>query len=105
KLFVVVGALFAIGGAAAGGLYFAYPVQVSIFGGLTRNYLITLFAPSGTATTESNAAYKGVGTVTPRLLQRYRRAQLREIGRATTKHSLRSVTRSSARSIRRMLPS
>ena len=40
-------------------------MQVSIFGALTRNYLITLFAPSGTATTESNAAYKGAGTVTP----------------------------------------
>jgi len=54
-----------IGGATAGALYYAYPVQVSIFGALTRNYLITLFAPTGTVTTESNVAYKGAGTVAP----------------------------------------
>jgi alcohol dehydrogenase (cytochrome c) len=63
KLFIVVAALGAIGAVTAAALYYAYPVQVSIFGALTRNYLITLFAPSGTATTESNAAYKGAAAV------------------------------------------
>src|SRR5262245_33718317 len=65
KLFIIVVALAVLGAATGVALYYAYPVQVSIFGALTRNYLITLFAPSGTATTESNAAYKGAGTVTP----------------------------------------
>src|SRR5262249_6251443 len=63
KLFIVACALVVIGAVAAGALYYAYPVQVSIFGALTRNYLITWFAPSGTATTESNAAYRDAGIV------------------------------------------
>jgi hypothetical protein len=41
KLFIVACALVVIGAVAAGALYYAYPVQVSIFGALTRNYLIT----------------------------------------------------------------
>ena len=59
KLFIIVGALVVIGAAAAGALYYAYPVQVSIFGGLTRNYILSWSAPPGTTTTELNAAYKG----------------------------------------------
>jgi alcohol dehydrogenase (cytochrome c) len=70
KLTIIAGALVALGvaGAAAGGaLYYVYPVQVSILGGLTRNYLLSWFAPRGTTTTESNAAYKEAGAVAPAL--------------------------------------
>src|SRR5262245_42795410 len=66
RLFVIAGVLAvfgAIGAAAGGALYYVYPVQVSILAGLTRNYLISWFAPAGTATTEANAAYKGDPTV------------------------------------------
>jgi len=58
KLFVIIGALIVIGAAIGGALYLAYPVQVSTIGGLTRNYLLSLSAPPGTTSTESNAAYK-----------------------------------------------
>ena len=54
-----------IGAAAAGALYYAYPVQVSTLAGLTRNYLISWFAPPGTTTTELNAAYQGAGAAAP----------------------------------------
>src|SRR4030095_3991156 len=51
--------LLALIGAALGGvLYWAYPVQMSTIGGLTRNYVLSLNAPPGTATTETNPAYK-----------------------------------------------
>jgi alcohol dehydrogenase (cytochrome c) len=63
KLLIIAGALGVTGAAIAGGLYLAYPVQVSTLGGMTRNYLISLSAPPGTATTELNGAYKGVGAV------------------------------------------
>jgi hypothetical protein len=35
KLFIIAGALVVIGGAAAGALYYAYPVQISRIAGLT----------------------------------------------------------------------
>jgi alcohol dehydrogenase (cytochrome c) len=60
KLLMIFVALGVIGAAAGGALYYAYPVQVSIFGALTRNYLITWFAPPGTTTTESNPAAAAV---------------------------------------------
>src|SRR5215813_7396915 len=66
RLFVIAGVLAvlgAIGAAAGGALYYVYPVQVSILAGLTRNYFISWLAPTGTATTEANAAYKGDPTV------------------------------------------
>ena len=63
KLLIVACALGVTGAAAAGGLYLAYPVQISTLVGMTRNYLISLSAPPGTATTELNAAYKGAGAV------------------------------------------
>jgi len=66
KLYVIAGALVAmgaIGAAAAGALYYAYPVQVSTLAGLTRNYFLTWFAPPGTTTREMNAAYQGAVTV------------------------------------------
>ncbi len=61
KLLMIVVALGVIGAAAGGALYYFYPVQVSIFAGLTRNYVLTWFAPRGTTTTELNAAYKDAG--------------------------------------------
>jgi alcohol dehydrogenase (cytochrome c) len=67
KLLIIAGALGAIGAAAGGALYYAYPVQVSIIGGLSRNYLLSWFAPPGTTTTELNAAYKEAGAVAPAL--------------------------------------
>jgi PQQ-dependent dehydrogenase (methanol/ethanol family) len=67
KLLIIAGALVVMGAAAAGALYYAYPVQVSTVGGLTRNYILTLFAPPGTTTTEVNSAYKGVVAAAPSL--------------------------------------
>jgi alcohol dehydrogenase (cytochrome c) len=63
KLFMILGALAVIGAAVGGGLYYAYPVQVSTLAGLTRNYVISLVAPAGSVTTELNAVYKGAETV------------------------------------------
>ncbi len=51
------------GGVVGGGLYLAYPVQVSTFAGLSRNFIITLGAPAGKVRTESNPAYQN--SVTP----------------------------------------
>ena len=65
KLFIIAVALGVIGAAAGGALYYAYPVQVSIFAGLTRNYVLSWSAPPGTTTTELNAAYKDAGAVAP----------------------------------------
>src|SRR5689334_19089070 len=79
RLYVIAGVLIAmgaIGAAAAGTLYYAYPVQVSTFAGLARNYFLTWLAPPGTTTTEVNAAYQGLATV----------------GLATSEPALRSVT-------------
>jgi len=58
KLFIIACVLAVIGAAAGGALYYAYPVQVSTFAGLTRNYILSWSAPSGTTTTELNTAYK-----------------------------------------------
>lgn len=104
KLLMIAVALGVIGAAAGGTLYYIYPVQVSIFAGLTRNYLLTWFAPRGTTTTELNAAYKVAGgRLRPRFPStRHHRAGPPGTGRATTERSRRGVTRSSIRSIRRM---
>jgi alcohol dehydrogenase (cytochrome c) len=58
KLLIIVAALVVAGGALGGGLYLAYPVQVSTIAGLSRNFIITLGAPAGTVTTETNPAYQ-----------------------------------------------
>ena len=60
KLIMILGALAVIGAAAGGGLYYAYPVQVSTLAGLRRNYVISLVAPAGSVTTELNAGAKRV---------------------------------------------
>src|SRR5580700_3681646 len=65
KLLIILGALIVIAAAATGALYHAYPVQMATYAGLTRNYFISLVAPAGTVTTESNAAYKATGAVAP----------------------------------------
>jgi hypothetical protein len=57
KLLIIAVALGVIAAVVGGGLYLAYPVQVSTLVGLTRNYLISWSAPPGTITTELNAAY------------------------------------------------
>jgi hypothetical protein len=62
KLLIVAAALVVAGGAVGGGLYLAYPVQVSAIAGLSRNFIITLGAPAGTVTTETNPAYLPVTT-------------------------------------------
>jgi alcohol dehydrogenase (cytochrome c) len=63
KIAVVLALIGATAAAAGGALYLAYPIQVSTFAGLTRNYLISWFAPVGTTTTELNAAYEGAAAV------------------------------------------
>ena len=67
KLLIIAVALGVIGAAAGGTLYYIYPVQVSIFAGLTRNYILSWAAPPGTTTTELNATYKGAGAAAPPL--------------------------------------
>ena len=57
KFWRTIGVLAVLGAVIGGGLYLAFPVQMSTIGGLTRNYFLTLGAPAGTLTTESNPAY------------------------------------------------
>jgi len=57
KLLLIGGALAVIGAASGGALYLLYPVQVSIIGGLARNYFIAK-TPAGTTVTELNPAYR-----------------------------------------------
>ena len=61
KLIIIAVVLGVIGAAAGGALYYVYPVQVSTLAGLTRNYVLSLGAPAGTTTTETNPDYKGAG--------------------------------------------
>jgi alcohol dehydrogenase (cytochrome c) len=65
KLLILAVVLIAAGGAAVGALYYLYPVRVSVFAGLVRNYVLSLNAPAGTVTTELNPADKGAGAVAP----------------------------------------
>ena len=67
KLIIIAVTLGVIGAATGGALYYLYPVQVSLLGAMTRNYVLSLFAPPGTATTELNAAYKDSGAAAPSL--------------------------------------
>ena len=57
-------AVIAAGIGAAAALYFAFPNQVQLVGGETRSELLSLNAPTGTLTTEANAAYKGAAAPT-----------------------------------------
>ena len=58
KILLIIAALVVIGAVLGGGLYLAYPVQMSTVVGLTRNYIVSLNAPPGTISTESNPDYK-----------------------------------------------
>ena len=88
KLLIIAVALGVAGAAVGGGLYLAYPVQMSTLAGMTRNYLISFSAPPGTTTTELNAAYKDAGAVAPSPAAEasHRRARPPETGRAITEH-------------------
>lgn len=55
---LVAAALVAAGAAGAVALFRAYPVRMSLFAAMTRNYLRSLSAPKGATTTELNPAYK-----------------------------------------------
>ena len=65
KVLLIICALAVVGAIAGGGLYLAFPVQMTQIGGLTRNYLLTLSAPPGSLTTESNKSYSGAAAVEP----------------------------------------
>jgi alcohol dehydrogenase (cytochrome c) len=65
KFLIVVGVLVVAGAAIGGGLYLAFPVQMSTIGGLTHVYFLTLNQPAGTLATESNAAYQAPAAGAP----------------------------------------
>src|SRR6202166_1595988 len=70
KRTLLVGALSALAVLAAGAvagriLYRVYPVQVSLFAALTRNYVRSWGAPPGATTTEANAPYKSAAAPAP----------------------------------------
>jgi alcohol dehydrogenase (cytochrome c) len=58
KVLIILAVLAVAGAAIGGGLYLAFPVQMSTIGGLTHVYFLTLNPPAGTLSTESNAAYQ-----------------------------------------------
>src|SRR4051812_31160343 len=61
KLIIIACVLGVAGAATGGALYYFYPVQISTIAGLLRNYVLSLGAPAGTTTTETNPDYKGAG--------------------------------------------
>ena len=63
KYLVVAGAVIVLGAAAAWALYFAFPVQMTTYGGIGLNFLKTLSTPAGTVSTETNPAYKAPAAV------------------------------------------
>ena len=70
KRTLLIGALSALAilaaGAAAGRiLYRVYPVQMSLFAAMTRNYARSWGAPPGVTTTEVNAAYTSAAAPAP----------------------------------------
>jgi alcohol dehydrogenase (cytochrome c) len=56
---LVAAALVVAAAAVAFALFRAYPVQMSLFAAMTRNYLRSWSAPKGSTTTELNPAYTG----------------------------------------------
>ena len=75
RALLVVVVLAVLGAVVGGGLYLAFPVQMSTIGGLSRNYVLSLGAPAGTTTTESNPAYKAAAAP---LILAARRSAFRE---------------------------
>ena len=65
KILILAGALIVAGGAAVGALYYFYPVRVSVFAGLTRNFFLSWSAPPGTVSTELNPAGQSAAAVVP----------------------------------------
>lgn len=58
KMLLRVVALMVAGAALGGGLYVAYPIQVTTLAGMAHNYLLSWSAPPGATTTELNAPNK-----------------------------------------------
>ena len=102
KLFIIVGVLVVIGAVIGGGLYLAFPVQMSTVGGLSRNYVLSL-GHRGHDDDGIEPGVQGAGasrsspppTRPPRM-------PLPATGRATTEPSTRTVSRRLTRSPRRM---
>ena len=65
KILILAGALIVASGATMGALYYFYPVRVSVFAGLTRNFFLSWSAPPGTVSTESNPAGQSAAAVVP----------------------------------------
>jgi alcohol dehydrogenase (cytochrome c) len=61
KVLIIIAALAVIGAVIGGGLYLAFPVQMSTIGGLARNYVLSLGDAPSSTTTETNPAYKEPG--------------------------------------------
>ena len=65
NVFVIVGALIMTGAVPTGALADDLTIEAMIIGGLARSYFLTLDAPAGTTTIESNPAYKASPTAVP----------------------------------------
>ncbi|MGO9931454.1 MAG: hypothetical protein ACLPV8_06540 [Steroidobacteraceae bacterium] len=68
SLLLVVGAVVVVGAGVGWALYSAFPVQMSQLAGMTRDYFLTLGAPPGAATTETNPSYQAPAADPPSLL-------------------------------------
>jgi alcohol dehydrogenase (cytochrome c) len=64
KSLIVIGVLAVLGMLVGGSLYLAFPVPMSLLGAALRNYVLSLDAPPGTETVESNASYTGAPSTT-----------------------------------------
>ena len=62
---LIAAALVAAGAGAAAVLFRAYPVRMSLFVIMTRNYIRSWSAPEGATTTELNPAYTGGAPAAP----------------------------------------
>src|SRR5271167_3824783 len=65
KLSIITGALVVAGAGVGWALYSAFPVQMSQLAGMARNYVLTLRAPPGAASTEVNPAYRAPAAAAP----------------------------------------
>src|SRR4029450_5164302 len=107
RLLIVVGALVVIGAVIGGGLYLAFPVPMTTYGGMGLNFLRSLSAPAGTLALATNPAYKGplppYPLPPPRLSPMWDgRTRRPGTGQATTGPRSRSGSRRWTRSIPRM---
>ena len=58
KTLLVIAVLAVIGAVVGGGLYLAFPVQMTTYGGMGLNYFKSMNSPAGTLSVETNPAYK-----------------------------------------------